>query len=92
MPREERPTKHVPPVRTPRWGFGVTLRDPHRFVGRVDAIYADYWSALDFGAVSPGWFEGLTIPMSTKDQIFYSLIALDGDGVVLVGEAELEEA
>lgn len=95
----DRPTKHVPPTRTPRFSFGQTLRadtsrgdDGSPFVGRVDAIYADYWSCLGSGIVSPGWFEVQERPPSTPDQCFYSLVELDGIGAVVAGERECSEA
>ena len=86
----ERPGSPRPPVRTPRWNFGATLRSQHGFVGAVDSIYADYWSARCCGIVPAKWFEDQRIPPSTKDQVFYGLVALDGVGAVLVGEREAE--
>ena len=89
---ESRPTTeapHIPPRRKPIHGFGDVIRWGD-FVGRIDAIYADYWSALDSFIVSADWFEQQENPPSTKDQIFYSLIAMDGNGSVLVGEQDIK--
>jgi heat shock protein HspQ len=83
-----RPDKAPPPTRTPKYTFGQTLEGQHGFVGRVDAMYADLYAAQDCFAVPEGWWDQLEKRPSTKDQIFYSLIAMDGEGAVLAGEAE----
>ena len=88
----ERPSGPRPPKRNPRWSFGVTLRNRHGFVGAVDSIFVDYWSARCSGIIPKDWFEMQEIKPSTKDQVYYGLVALDGVGAVLSGEAELEEA
>lgn len=82
-----RPTGHRPPVRKAKYGLGDSLRTHHGFVGAVDVIYVDYWAAVNSFAVSEGWFECQEKQHSTKDQVFYSLVAFDGHGNVLVGEA-----
>lgn len=87
--REERPTQHLVPKRRPYHGFGDVLRTATGFVGRVDAIFADYWAALDSGLITEGWFEAQRQPIATKDQIFYGLIAVDGVGAVLAAEFEV---
>lgn len=83
---------HIPPTRTPCYDFGQSLRDRYGFVGRVEAIFADYWAAMDAGVAMPGWFEVQARPPSTKDQVFYALVDATGDGAVLVGEHEAREA
>ncbi len=70
----------------PKYEFGQILRDEHGFVGRVNAMYENYASVVNSFCVPPEWFEMQTKPPSTKSQIFYSIVALDGRGEVLVGE------
>jgi len=88
----DRPNGPVPPSRTPKHSFGDVLRSHHDFVGAVDSIYADYYAARCSGIVPKGWFELQTKQPSTKDQIFYGLVALNGVGAVLVGENEVKKA
>jgi len=87
---ETRPSDepHIPPTRVPKYSFGDVLRCAD-FVGRVDSIYADYWSALACGIVPAGWFEMQNRRPSTKDQVFYGLVALNGYGAILAGEMEV---
>jgi len=80
---------HVPPLRTPRYMFGQVLKRGD-FTGRIDTIFADYWAALDGFCVPPGWFEEQEEPPETKDQVFYGLIAMDGEGAILAGERDVE--
>jgi hypothetical protein len=96
------PQPHVPPKSVPKFALGAMLRaktaiDPEYnggcpFVGRVEAIFADYWAARDVGVVRKGWFAVQKHKPKTKDQPFYSLVAIDGVGAVLVGETDAEEA
>ena len=83
---------HIPPARTAVYSFGQSLRDGYGFVGRVEAIFADYWAAMDAGVAMPGWFEVQARPPSTKDQVFYAIVDPSGDGAALVGENEAREA
>ena len=82
---EERSAKHIPPTRTARYTFGQVL-ERGDFRGRISSIYADYWAALEALAVPSGWFEMQSKPISTKDQIFYGVIAMNGFGAALFGE------
>ena len=83
---------HIPPARAPQYAFGQCLRDRYGFVGRVAAMFADYWAAIDGGVVTPGWFEVQAKPPSTKDQIFYAIEDPTGNVASLVGENEASEA
>lgn len=80
----------TPGRKTPRFMIGDTLRTHHDFVGYVDAIYGDVWAAIDSGVIGLDWPVVQEKPPSSLDQIFYSLVALNGLGAVLVGEAEAE--
>lgn len=80
-----------PPRRTPKWGFGQTLRDKYGFVGRVDSMYADYYAATYCFVIPPDWFQAQQTTPSTKDQVFYGIVGLDGIGTSLVGENDAVE-
>lgn len=88
MSDSRRPSGPAPQKRVNKHSIGDQLGDPYGFVGVVDAIYADYYAARCNGVVSEGWFDSQEKPPSTKDQVFYSLVAQDGEGAVLVGEGE----
>ena len=82
----------IPPVRSPRHGFGVVLKHPSGFKGGVDAIYGDYYAAVTSFAVPPGWFDAQTFKPVTRDQVYYPIVALNGEGAALVGEHEAVRA
>ena len=82
-----------PPTRSPLFSFGRRLRDKHGQVGRVTQAYADFDAVAASNSVGKGedWWRIQTIPPSTRDQVFYSILSEDGKGESIVGERDAED-
>lgn len=87
---ETRPAgRHIPNHSQPfKAGHLVihSFKDGSVFIGRIDAVYADYWAAIEAGAVEEGWFEDLDSPPSTKDQVFYSVVGATQGAILTTKE------
>lgn len=74
-----------------RFVIGARVVDHYGRTGWIEAIYADYWAAVNASVVLSDWWRLQERPVSRLDQPFYALV-LDGSGGVLVGDAEVEAA
>jgi len=76
--------------REPKFRLGQLVLSQGR-LGVVDAIYANYDSAVNALAVPHGWYEIQERPLKTPKTGFFYAVTLMEAGAVMVGEDDTEK-